>query len=558
MQGPQYDAVIVGSGAGGGASAWALTRYGMRVLVLEAGPDYDFTKDYLLSQNGWEQTLFPTRPRSQVRYSFAPLQKLDPRWQHLRSWNHITGAMNPGETRKGNAYHHVRGVGGSTLHFTGEAHRLHPQAMKMHSQFGVGADWPLDYQELEPFYCEAERIVGVAGPAENTVRTRSEAYPLPPHRLSYTSSKIVEGGRKLGMHWEMNPIATLSASYDGRPACNYCANCSRGCPRSDKGSVDVTFIRKARASGLCTIQSLCQVLHIEAGDNDRVTSVHYVDRTGAQHKVSAQVVIVSCGAVETPRLLLTSSNRHAPHGLANESGLVGRNFMETLAWDSAGLHPEPLGSMRGLPSDIICWDFNAPDAVAGIVGGSRYAPSTASADLIGPISYATRVVKGWGRQHKTDMRASYGRALVMGAVAECLPNEKSFIDLDPDEKDEFGMPIARIHSHLDEMALRRVEFMAKTCREMLGAAGVEQLFEEYGSYDFFSSTHVFGTCRMGNDPQHSVVDSHCRSHRWRNLFIVDASVFPSTGGGEAPSLTIEALAIRTAAHIRGLAARLEI
>ncbi|MEO6696668.1 MAG: GMC family oxidoreductase, partial [Gammaproteobacteria bacterium] len=128
----------------------------------------------------------------------------------------------------------------------------------------------------------------------------------------------------------------------------------------------------------------------------------------------------------------------------------------------------------------------------------------------------------------------------------------------PDEKDEFGTPLARIHSHLDEMALRRVDFMAKTCRELLNAAGVKQLFEEYGSYDFFSSTHVFGTCRMGNDPQHSVVDRYCRSHRWRNLFIVDASVFPSTGGGEAPSLTIEALALRTAAHIRDLAMRQEI
>jgi choline dehydrogenase-like flavoprotein len=139
-----------------------------------------------------------------------------------------------------------------------------------------------------------------------------------------------------------------------------------------------------------------------------------------------------------------------------------------------------------------------------------------------------------------------------------LPNERSYIDLDPDQQDELGLPIARIHSHLDEMALRRLDFMAKTTREILSAAGVEKIFEEYGGYDFFSSTHVFGTCRMGTDPAQSVVDRYGRSHRWRNLFVVDTSVFPSSGGGEAPSLTVEALAIRTAAHIRELAVRKEI
>ncbi|MCL5801557.1 MAG: GMC family oxidoreductase [Gammaproteobacteria bacterium] len=556
--GVEYDAVIVGSGAGGGASAWALSRYGMRVLVLEAGPDYDFTRDYLLDKMGWEQTTFPHLPGSRGRYSFAELQPLDPRWQHLRSWNHITGPMNPGTVRKGEAYHHVRGVGGSTLHFTGEAHRLHPQAMKMYSRFGVGADWPLDYQELEPFYCEAERIVGVAGPAENAVRVRSESYPLSAHRISYASAKIVEGGRKLGMNWEANSVATLSAAYDGRPACNYCSNCNRGCPRSDKGSVDVTFIRKARASGFCTIKSLSQVTAIEAGDKDKVTAVRYVDSRGNEHKATGRVVIVACGAVQTPRLLLLSANRYAPDGLANESGLVGRNFMETLSRSSAGLHPESLGTARGIPSDIMCWDFNAPDAIPGIIGGCRFTPSTASSDLIGPINYATRVVKGWGRQHKADMRASFGHVLSIGAIGESLPNEGSYIDLDPDQQDELGLPIARIHSHLDEMALRRLDFMAKTTREILSAAGVEKIFEEFGGYDFFSSTHVFGTCRMGTDPAQSVVDRYGRSHRWRNLFVVDTSVFPSSGGGEAPSLTVEALAIRTAAHIRELAVRKEI
>ena len=168
----------------------------------------------------------------------------------------------------------------------------------------------------------------------------------------------------------------------------------------------------------------------------------------------------------------------------------------------------------------------------------------------GPIAYATRVVGGWGREHKQGMRETFGRALGVGGIGESLPNPRSFVDLDPEARDEHGLPLARIHSYLPDRELERLSFVAKTSREILRASGVERIIEEVGTYDQFNSTHVFGTCRMGADPQDSVVDAHCRSHRWKNLYITDASVFPSSGGGEAPSLTIQALAIRAADHMR--------
>jgi choline dehydrogenase-like flavoprotein len=360
------------------------------------------------------------------------------------------------------------------------------------------------------------------------------------------------GCQKLGLTLSPNSLGILSGAYDERPPCNYCANCIRGCPRADKGSVDVTFMAKAQATDHCTVKTHCQVVRLQAGPDDKVTSVVYNDESGQMQSVTGRAIVVSCGAVHTPRLLLNSTGRYAPEGLANESGQLGKNFMETLFWVSSGLHPEALGSHRGVPADSICWDFNAPDAIPGVIGGCRFTAGAAQADLMGPIGYAMRVVKGWGREHKAGMRATFGRVLTIASIGESLPNSGSFIDLYTNKTDSAGMPLARIHSHLPEMEIRRLAFMADQARQILRASGAENIFEEYGSYDSFNSTHVFGTCRMGHDPERSVVDPFCRSHRWRNLFVVDASVFPSSGGGEAPSLTIEALGIRTARRVREL------
>lgn len=558
MARPQFDVTVIGSGAGGGSVAWALATRGVKVLVLEAGPAYDYLKDYRLDQEDWEQFAFPLRSGEHSSYSFAPLQTLDPARDNLRSWNHITGRSNTGSTRATGRYLHVSGVGGSTLHFTGEAHRMHPQAMHMRSRFGVAADWPFDYAELEPWYQQAERVIGVAGPDRETVRWRSQAYPLPAHPFSYASQKMAEGCRQLGLNLTSNPLGILSQAYDGRPPCNYCANCGRGCPRGDKASVDVTFIRKALQTKRCTLRPLSRVIQIEAGERDRIGSVIYLDARGLRQRVASRAVVVACGAVHTPRLLLASAGRHAPQGLANESGQVGRHFMETTAWVSSALHPEPLGSHRGVPADAICWDYNAPDAVSGLAGGCRFTVGAAQAGFTGPVSYATRVVKGWGRAHQEEMRASFGRVMTVLGMGESLPNEQSFIDLDPLRKDKTGMPLARIHSHVGETDVRRLAFMADTGRRMLAASGAGPVFEEYGTYDTFTATHVFGTCRMGRDPAQSVVDATGRSHRWRNLYIADASVFPSSGGGEAPSLTIEALGIRTASLLHAALKRGDI
>ena len=536
---------MIGAGAGGGATAYALCRAGLMVTLIDAGPTYDPATDYRLSEPDWESP-FPEKVPAEAFYTVARLQELSPEHDDLRSWNHITGHWNPGPRRVSSGYHHVRGVGGSTLHFTGEAHRLHPRALRVASLTGSGTDWPIDYEALEPFYTEAERIVGVAGATEPS-RPRSAPYPQPPHPLGYASQALRRGFDSLGLSSSPNALAILSEARGIRPPCNGCNGCLRGCPIGDKGSVDVTFVRQALATGRCTVRSRCEALLLETGADDRIAGV-VVAENGVRKRLTAPHIVLAAGAVQTPRLLLNSAGPAAPEGVANEFGHVGRNFMETLVWTSSAIHPEDLGSHRGRPVDMITWDLNAPDAVPGHAGGFRFGPAQAESDLVGPIAYATRVVPGWGADHKRRMREAFGRVLSVAGLCESFPHPGSRVTL-AQEVDAHGLPKPLIHSHLDAAAIGRIGFMARTCRSILEGAGAGAIFEELGTYDLFSSTHVFGTCRMGADPAASVVDPWCRSHRWRNLSILDASVFPSSGGGESPALTIQALALRAARRI---------
>ncbi|MDZ7810313.1 MAG: NAD(P)-binding protein [Arhodomonas sp.] len=267
-----FDALIIGSGAGGAACAWGLIQRGWRVRVLEAGPGFD-AGDYALDRPDWEQIRFPHRPGSQVAYTFAPLQELDPAFDGLRSWSRTDDAGHRWQRRIGGRYHHVQGVGGSTLHFTGESHRLNPRGMRLRNDFGVGADWPFRADALLPYYETAEEVIGVAGPEVERRVERHRPLPQPPHRLSHASQRLASGAAALGMEWGANSVAALSRPRPGRPACNYCGGCNYGCPIRDKGSADVTFLREAAATDRFAIEPRTRVLRLEVDGRDRVAAV---------------------------------------------------------------------------------------------------------------------------------------------------------------------------------------------------------------------------------------------------------------------------------------------
>ncbi len=545
-----HDAVVIGSGAGGAAAAWRLCQHGLRVLLLEAGPTFDPARDYSLDSPGWERQGFPVRPGSQAIISYGDLGMLDAGTEDLASWSRAgfpwrlpAGSPRPASA---NGYSHVLGVGGSTLHFVGEAHRLHPDAFRQRSLTGENIDWPLGYADLEPLYGEVEGVLGVAGATTDDGRWRSTAYPLPPHPLGPGALALQAAGARLHQHWQVNPHAVLSAPWQDRPACNYCGQCSRGCPLGDKGSADVTFLRQAGDTGRLTLVSDAIVTRLHAGPDGRIARLEAIV-AGRSESVETPILVLAAGAVQTPRLLLLSANSEMPGGLANASGQVGRNFMETLSWRSVGMVPGLKGSHLGLPADAICW---SPAQAGGRASAFRLNHTTLETGLNGPIGYATRLVSGFGETFKSALRESFGSALAVGAIGQVIPDARSGVDLDPAQRDAQGLPVARISSVLTDQSLSLLREMAKAARAVLAEAGAT-LAEEASSRDAFTATHVFGTARMGADSATSVVDPVGRSHDHSNLWITDASIFPTSGGGESPSLTIMALALRAADAVAG-------
>ncbi len=543
------DVIVIGSGAGGASVAYGLVSQGAEVLLLEAGPWFEPVEDYPQDSAGWERRSFPVKEGSQASITFGDLGVLDTADRDLMRWSDVAGREHPqmGQQRLPYAggYSHVMGVGGSTLHYVGEAHRLHPEAFRFQTLTGQGADWPISYDDLEPYYTQVEHLMGVAGTDAGPARWQSAGFALPPHPMSTGAQVLMQSGDG----WVVNPRAVNSEAYDERPACNYCGQCSRGCPLGDKASVDVTLLRRALDSGRLTLMADAHVTRLVLGAGGRVSHLDVVHQ-GAERRIEAPQVVLAAGAVNTPRLLLASASAAQPNGVANGSGQVGRHFMETLRWESAGLVQGLRKSHMGLPSDATDWGFAVPNAIEGLAGGFKLSHTTLDTGLGGPIGYATRMVPGFGAAWKAQMRAHFGSALSVAAIGQVVADERSKVVLDAAQVDRFGVPVAQIHSVLTQNSLGLLRAMQSETRAALAAAGAD-LADETSSWDEFIATHVFGTARMAARAEDGVVNGGGQSFDHENLWISDASVFPTSGAGEAPSLTIMALGLRMADAILG-------
>jgi len=554
-----FDAIVVGSGAGGGFAAMGLAEAGMRVLLLERGRRFDPKRDFPMNQPDWE-----LRPRAfrdtEIATGDASLvledgPSLDPRYAHLRSSSLPGEGLRSGSRRAPFRYERVFGLGGTTLHYQGEAHRFPDHAFRSASLYGFGVDWPLGYADLAPYYDRAEHILGVAGDPANPFKPSRGPFPTPAHRLSFASQRIATGAKKLGWALLPNSLALPTQGTDGRPPCQRSGGCVQGCIFGAKSSVDLTAIRRAERTGRLQVHTESRVLALEMDREERVEGIVY-RRANSLYRARARVTVLAMGAIETPRLLLATRSARQPNGIANSSGLVGQFLLETLLAEVTVRFDERIDAYKGPPIDSRIWNFSRPTPDSGVRSGYALGVSGTLGGFHGPMSNAL-LLPGLGRGHKDIMRSHFGTVVTLFGIAEQEPRAGNRVTL-ADSKDPDGVPLAGIQSAHSEADLRALDAMLMRVKDLAHAAGAAEVLRQATTYDLPAASHIGGTCRMGRDPRASVVTAYGRTHDVPNLFIADASVLPGQGAGDSPSLTIQALAFRTAEHIVTLARRREV
>lgn len=503
------DACIVGCGAGGSVVAKELAEAGWSVVVLEAG-------DWLSTDDDLRQD------------ELEMLGKFD--WDDRR-WLDGEEPLELGHRRDG------RGVGGGTLHYGAVALRLWPQDFERKKRDGVGADWPISYRELAPYYERVEREITLSGPETMPWGPKRTAYPQPPHQTTARDQLVAAGMAKLGIDWVPTPLAILTGRHEGRSPCMNYGYCQWGCKSRAKTSMHVSYVPKAVLAG-AEIRAQARVMQLEVGPNGEITGVVYV-QDGSERRQTADVVILSAFCVENPRLLLHSATNRFPDGLANSSGTVGRYLLAHIAESNLGRFKEPVHMWSTAPGTLLSQHHYGTQPGRAFVGGWSWM----TANLY-PAEFAVTLARAgdgmWGERFVRYLEA-YPHFLVLGTEGECLPYADNRVQLS-DEVDEFGVPRPRVTFNFadNERAMRKE--IHRVAREILEGAGAVEVLHSEGN------DHTMGGCRMGDDPASSVVDRNLKAHDHPNLYICDASVFVTPGGAQ-PSQTIMALATRLAEHL---------
>jgi choline dehydrogenase-like flavoprotein len=503
--GDSVDAVVIGTGAGGSPVLARLARAGLKVVALEAGSFLD-PSEYASDE---------------VAQSY--LYWLDER---------ISAGDTPVAFGKNNS---GIGVGGSTLHWGAYTPRPNPAHFRLKTEFGVAVDWPLTYDDLLPFYEQVERFLGVSGP-ERYPWDAPRRYPLPSLPLNAPAQLMQRGCARIGMRTAPAPIAAVSESYSGpendypeRAACVNRGFCHQGCRNGAKASMDVTYLPAAVRAG-AEIRSEAFVVDLERDASGRITGVVY-QQEGKQRRQKTNAVFLCAGTVESARLLLRL-------GLANSSGQVGRNFMAHPSTQIWGTFDEDTRPYKGFPASLITEDLmvaRSGDPTADFASGYLI-----QSYGIMPVTWADSVARGrglWGAELKRYLR-DYSNVAGMGISGDCLPHDRNYLELS-DELDSRGLPKPRIHFTAGDNENRLMAHADKQLRAIWDAAGATD------TWTFNRMAHQIGTCRMGEDPETSVVDPWGRSHDIPNLWISDNSVFP-TAQPSNPALTIMALSLRCA------------
>jgi choline dehydrogenase-like flavoprotein len=538
------DFVVVGSGAAGGVMARELSQAGFSVVVLEQGPRLgprDFEHD-------------------ELKYNYLSGITVDPRISPQ------TFRDDPGQVAErpamGNSLVYARIVGGSSAHFTANYWRFHENDFHERSLLGgiagTGfADWPISYEELEPYYTKVEWEVGVSGLAGASPfdPPRSKPYPMPPLPVKSSGVLLERGARKLGLHPFPAPMAIASQLYRGRPGCAHCGFCiGFGCEVMAKSSSQYTMIPEAEATGRCEIRPHSYVHRVALNKRGRTTGVHYFDEGKREQFQKAKAVVVSANGGETARLLLNSASDRFPQGLANSSGLVGKYLMFNQGSQVHAQFEHELNEYKSVQVTRIIHDFYEAEPKRGFYGGGGI-DARMGAQPDGWALASGGELPRWGTEYKERLEA-FPRSMLAAGHCTSLAQETNSVSIDPELKDAWGIPAIRVtyKDHPDDLATAK--FLQDRAHEIMQAAGAQKLWR--GPQRLArGGVHLLGTCRMGDDPMSSVVDKYHRTHDVPNLFLCDGSSFVTSGRGQ-PTMTIQALAFRAADHIGQFARRGDI
>ncbi len=494
------DAVVIGTGAGGAPILARLAAAGLKVVALEAGKSFDYRE-------------FATDEREQAKLFWTD-ERLSAGKNAVAFGNNNSGC----------------GVGGSTLHFTAYTPRPQPDDFRIYSDFGVGRDWCLSFDDLEPYYDELEWFLGVSGNSNYPWGTRRKNYPLPPLPLNGAARLMQRACERLNIRTSPAPNAALSQNYFQekigiRHACTNRGFCQAGCSTGAKGSMDVTFLPLAVHHG-AEIRSECFVTEFEFDSSGKIKAVVY-SQNGETKKQPCKNVFLCAGGIESPRLLLIND-------LANSSGQVGRNFMAHTGVQIWGTFDEEIFPHKGIPGGLISEDTHRPTD-ADFAGGYLL-------QSIGvmPVTYASQLARGekcFGSD-LGDWMNDYNHTAGINILGDCLPSENNFMEL-ADEKDARGLPKPRVYFSHGDNENQMTRHAEKLMKEIWTEAGAKKM------WTFQRNAHIIGTCRMGTDAGDAVVNENCRSFDIPNLYICDNSIFPSALSVN-PALTIMALALKTA------------
>jgi gluconate 2-dehydrogenase alpha chain len=554
------DVAVIGLGAAGGVAVLPLARAGLKVAGLEAGTWMD------------PRSFRPDELHNNVRGLLTSVPKANREVPTVRD-----GPSSP--SRRAQIHPMMNAVGGTSIHYWAQSWRLNPWDFRARSEaakrYGPTAipkgstleDWPLSYDDLEPYYDIVEHEVGVSGKAGNLQGKpdlagnvyegpRQREYPMPPLRGSGFTDHMADVARQLGWKPFRPPAAINSQEYGGRPGCAFHGYCNRGgCHISAKNSTAVTTIPAALKTKNLTVFDRAHVTRIAAGADGRVTGVNYL-RDGKEYFQPARVVLLASYTYENSRLLLLSKSKIYPTGLSNHHGQVGRHYFGHWQSGVSAVFPYDINVWYGTPaqaSAVDDWaDDNYDHSGLGFIGGSTLQPHTEmhpieAASMNTFLMNSSGRAPGWGSRWKAYVRENAARWTAAYLQTSAFPYEDIFLDLDPAVRDPLGDPVCRITNGFKENEARAAEFGQKKMEEWLRAAGAVQILRAPPNPPG-ATTHAYGGTRMGDNPETNVVDRWGFSHEAPNLGVVGASVM-GVSGARNPTLTVQALSWRTADHL---------